>query len=269
MKRMQILLGVSLALFFLVAGLQAQEREKATLQSADETIDGLAGASLKGIPPALMRDAKGVAVIPHVIKAGFLIGGRFGRGVVMARQPNGDWSNPVFISLAGGSIGWQAGVQSTDVILVFKTRDSLNRILDGKDKVTLGADVAVAAGPVGRQAEASTDVELKAEIYSYSRSRGLFAGVSLEGAGLLVDADANAAFYGLRGGRPVDVLALPLSEAVEVRGLKDRLIRMSAPLLAPPAAVILAPGAIAAPPPAPPLYVPPPDTPPPPLAPPR
>jgi lipid-binding SYLF domain-containing protein len=232
MKRMQTLIGVSLVVFTLAGPpLQAQEREQATLRNADETVDGLANVSIKGIPPALMQDAKGVAIIPRVIKAGFLIGGRFGRGVVMARQPNGDWSNPVFISLAGGGIGWQVGVQSTDVILVFKTRDSLNRILEGKDKVTLGADIGVAAGPVGRQAEASTDGQLKAEIYSYSRSRGLFAGVSLEGSGLLVDADANAAFYGLRGGRPADVLALPGSEAAEVRGLKDRLIRMAAPPL--------------------------------------
>jgi lipid-binding SYLF domain-containing protein len=241
MKRMQTVLGVTLTLLFLAGGVRAQEREQATLKNADETIDGLAGASFKGIPPALMRDAQGVAVIPHVIKAGFLIGGRFGRGVVMARQPNGDWSNPVFISLAGGGIGWQAGIQSTDVILVFKTREGVRRLLEGKDKVTLGADVGVAAGPVGRQAEASTDGQLKAEIYSYSRSRGLFAGVSLEGAGLLVDGDANAAFYGLRGGRPADVLALPASEAVEVRGLKNRLIALTTPP-APPT-IIVAPAA--------------------------
>jgi lipid-binding SYLF domain-containing protein len=230
MKRMQTLIGVSLMMLPLAgASLQAQERERATLRYADETVDGLANVSIKGIPPALMQDAKGVAIIPRVIKAGFLIGGRFGRGVVMARQPNGDWSNPVFISLAGGGVGFQAGIQSTDVILVFKTREGVNRLLEGKDKVTLGADIGVAAGPVGRQAEASTDGQLKAEIYSYSRSRGLFAGVSLEGAGLLVDADANAAFYGLRGGRPADVLALPGSEAAEVRGLKDRLIRIASP----------------------------------------
>jgi lipid-binding SYLF domain-containing protein len=230
MKRIQTLIGASLMICSLVsAPVQAQERELATLRSADETVDGLGTASFKGIPPSLMHDAQGVAVIPHVIKAGFIIGGRFGRGVVMARQPNGDWSNPVFISLAGGGVGWQVGVQSTDVLLVFKTREGVRRLLEGKDKVTLGADVGVAAGPVGRQAEASTDGQLKAEIYSYSRSRGLFAGVSLEGSGLLVDTEANAAFYGLRGGRPAEVLALPVSEAVEVRGLKDRLLRLAAP----------------------------------------
>jgi lipid-binding SYLF domain-containing protein len=246
MQKITTLMAASLMMWSLAgAPIQAQERELATLRSADETLDGLGGASFKDIPPALMHDAQGVAVIPHVIKAGFFIGGRFGRGVVMARQPNGDWSNPVFISLAGGSVGWQAGVQSTDVILVFKTREGVRRLLEGKDKVTLGADIGVAAGPVGRQAEASTDGQLKAEIYSYSRSRGLFAGVSLEGAGLLVDGDANAAFYGLHSGRPVDVLALPASEAIEVRGLKDRLLRLAAPP-APPA-VIFAPSVEAPP----------------------
>ncbi len=247
MKRILILIGASLMMWSLAASpIQAEERELATLRSADEILDVLGGASFKGIPPALMHDAQGVAVIPHVIKAGFFIGGRFGRGVVMARQPNGDWSNPVFLSMAGGSVGWQAGVQSTDVILVFKTREGVRRLLEGKDKITLGADIGVAAGPVGRQAEASTDGQLKAEIYSYSRSRGLFAGVSLEGAALLVDHETNAAFYGLRGGRPADVLALPASEAVEVRGLKNRLIALAAPV--PPPTVIFAPSPEAAPP---------------------
>ena len=125
MKKISTLIGAALMVCTLAAPLQAQERELATLRHADEAVDALNNVSFKGIPPALMRDAKGVAIIPRVIKAGFLIGGRFGRGVVMARQPNGDWSNPVFISLVGGSLGWQAGVQSTDVILVFKTRSRL------------------------------------------------------------------------------------------------------------------------------------------------
>src|SRR5208337_2824100 len=162
---------------------------------------------LRGLPPAMVHDAQAVAIIPDVIKAGFVIGGRHGRGIVVVRQPDGSWSNPLFVSLTGGSIGWQIGVQSTDVVLVFKTRNSLDRIIKGKGKLTLGADAAVAAGPVGRQAEADTDGQLKAEIYSYSRSRGLFVGLSLEGAGLLVDQDTNESFYRIRGGRAGDVLA--------------------------------------------------------------
>ena len=105
--------------------------------------------------------------------------------------------------MTGGSVGWQIGAQSTDIILVFKSRKGVYNIMKGK--FTLGADAAVAAGPVGRQAEAATDIELKAEIYSYSRSRGLFAGISLEGAGLQIDDDANAAFYSEKVARSNDI----------------------------------------------------------------
>ncbi len=215
------------------APLWAGDREHRTIESASDATAALADAPLRCIPPALMRDAAGVAVIPHVVKVGFLFDGRFGRGVVLARQPDGTWSNPIFLTLAGGGVGWQAGVESTDVILVFKTRESLRRLMEGKDKVTLGADVAVAAGPVGRQAEAATDAQLKAEIFSYSRSRGLFLGASLEGAALLIDHRANEDFYNLRDGRPADVLALPASEAGEVFRLKDRLMELAG---TPPAA---------------------------------
>jgi lipid-binding SYLF domain-containing protein len=179
-----------------------------------------------------------VAILPDVVKAGFVVGGRYGRGVILLRQPDGSWSNPVFITLAGGGIGWQVGVQSTDLVLVFKTSNSLDRILKGKGKLTLGADVAVAAGPVGRQAEAATDAMLRAEIYSYSRSRGLFAGVSVEGAGLLVDCEANEAFYGLRGGRPDDILHLVLNPPIAaVECLKAELSRLSMPA-APPVIIM-------------------------------
>ena len=148
----------------------------------------------KGIPPELLANAYGIAIVPSVIKVGFILGGRYGTGVLVVRDGGGHWSNPCFISLAGGSLGWQIGAQSTDVILVFKTRRSVDGIIKGK--FTLGADAAVAAGPVGRRVEGATDVTLKAEIYSYSRSRGLFAGVSLEGSALQIDKKANAAFYG-------------------------------------------------------------------------
>lgn len=172
----------------------AQGHVAGTLWSASEVLEAMQALPLKCIPPALMNDAQGIAIIPGVIKGGFVIGGRYGQGVVLGRNPDGTWSNPVFVTLAGGSIGWQVGVQSTDIILVFKTRKSLERLLQGKGKVTLGVDAAVAAGPAGRQVEAGTDAQLSAEIYSYSRSRGLFVGVSLEGAGITNDADANRIF---------------------------------------------------------------------------
>lgn len=151
------------------------------------------------IPRELLRDAEAVAVIPDVVKAGFVIGGRHGRGLIAVRGADGAFSNPSFVRLTGGSVGFQAGVQSTDVILVFRTRRGVDGVVNGK--FTLGADAAVAAGPVGRNAAMATDALLKAEIYSYSRSRGLFAGVALDGAVLAIDHDANARAYG-RGVTP-------------------------------------------------------------------
>jgi lipid-binding SYLF domain-containing protein len=208
MSRLWIPLGASLLLLLTDRPLSAGSHELRTVESAAEVLRAFSDIPLKSIPPSLMREAKGVAIIPHVVKAGFVVGGRFGRGVIVVRQPDGTWSHPLFVALAGGSIGSQIGVQATDLILIFKTGPGLDRIVRGQGKLTLGGDVAVAAGPVGRQAEADTDALLRAEIYSYSRSRGLFAGISLEGAALLIDGPANAAFYGLRDGRPVDVLAL-------------------------------------------------------------
>jgi lipid-binding SYLF domain-containing protein len=176
----------------------------------------------------MMADARGVAIIPSVIKAGFLFGGRFGRGVVVPRLPDGTWGEPVFVSLAGGGFGFQAGVQSTDVVLVFKSEHGLGRVLRGGDKLTLGGDLAVAAGPVGRHAAAATDGQLRAEIYSYSRSRGLFAGVSLEGAALMADPEATEVFRAHRGPE----------EAAAVQALKGWLSRLSGP---PPAVVVPGP----------------------------
>ena len=131
-----------------------------------------------------------------MIKAGFLIGGRGGHGLIATRDRNGAWSGVTFVDLGGASFGLQAGVESTDVVLVFKTRNSLDRVLSGRGKLKkrLGVDAAIAAGPVGRQAEAGTDARLRAEIVSYSRSRGLFAGVALDGAAIVYDRRTNAEY---------------------------------------------------------------------------
>jgi lipid-binding SYLF domain-containing protein len=172
----------------------AGNKETAIVEESSEVVDALAAIPLKGIPPALLKDAQGVAIFPGVIKASFIIGGRYGRGVFLVREMGNSWGPPLFLTITGGSLGFQAGAQSTDLILLFKTKPSVERILKGKDKITLGADLAVAAGPVGRQAEAATDVQLRAEIYSYSRTRGLFAGLALEGAGLHVDSAATEAY---------------------------------------------------------------------------
>jgi lipid-binding SYLF domain-containing protein len=194
------------AALMLLSPLQAGAANKGTSKVNDsiDVLEQIMSIPEKGIPPALLRNAHGIAIIPGVIKAGFIIGGKHGTGIVVVRE-NGEWSNPAFVSITGGSVGWQIGAESTDVILVFKTRRGIDSML--KSKFTLGADAAVAAGPVGRQAGAGTDVQLKAEIYSYSRSRGLFAGISLEGASLQVDDEADDAFYGQDGLRARDILS--------------------------------------------------------------
>jgi lipid-binding SYLF domain-containing protein len=149
----------------------------------------------EGLPEALLRNAHGIAIIPGVIKGAYGIGGQYGKGVLLVQESWG-WSNPSFITLAGGSFGWQIGLQKSDVVLVFKSRKSIEDIAEGK--ITLGADASVTAGPVGRGAEASTDLDLEAEIYSYSKSKGLFAGVALKGGVIQIDGKANEAFYGDR-----------------------------------------------------------------------
>ncbi len=165
-----------------------------TLKDAVVVLDELAKIPAKSIPATLLADAQGVAVIPKVIKVGLVAGVRGGHGVVLAKDKDGNWGDPTFIDLTGGSVGFQIGVESTDVVLVFRRRESLDRILAGKGKLTLGADASVAAGPVGRTAAAATDAKLEAEIISYSRARGLFAGVSLSGAGVVYDPAPNAKF---------------------------------------------------------------------------
>jgi lipid-binding SYLF domain-containing protein len=172
----------------------AGEQEQQRAENAVRVLKEVMQAPDKAIPHDLLREAHAIAVIPDVIKAGFVVGGRHGEGLIAVKTRDGTWSNPSFISLTGGSIGFQAGVSSTDVILVFRTQRGVDSIVHGK--FTLGADASAAAGPVGRSAAASTDAQLKAEIYSYSRSRGLFAGASLDGTALTIDNKANQDVYG-------------------------------------------------------------------------
>jgi lipid-binding SYLF domain-containing protein len=183
----------------------AASEETNRVESATEVVSKIMEIPESAIPPALLADAQGIAVIPGVIKVGLVLGGQYGRGVLVVRGKGGAWSNPVFITLMSGSIGWQIGAESTDFVVVFKTPRSVEGIMKGK--YTLGADAGVAAGPVGRLAKASTDIELKAEIYSYSRSRGLFAGISLEGSSMQVDDKSNAAYYEKGAVQPSDIIS--------------------------------------------------------------
>lgn len=172
----------------------AGETELKRAENAVRVLNEIMQAPDKAVPQDLLQSAHAIAVIPDVIKAGFVIGGRRGEGVISVKTRDGTWSNPSFVNLTGGSVGFQAGVSSTDVILVFRTQRGVDSIVHGK--FTLGADASAAAGPVGRTAQASTDAQLRAEIYSYSRARGLFAGVALDGSVLSIAHKSNQSVYG-------------------------------------------------------------------------
>jgi lipid-binding SYLF domain-containing protein len=170
----------------------AQTAEDARLVTATQVLEELHATPDQNVPTWLLDRAYGVAVVPNVIKGAFIFGGRHGNGVLVSRDQAGRYSNPVFISLTGGSWGLQIGAQSADVVLVFATQRSLENFSRGQ--FTLGATASVAAGPLGRTGEALAGKE--AEIYSYSRARGLFAGVALDGTALVFDRGANRDFYG-------------------------------------------------------------------------
>jgi lipid-binding SYLF domain-containing protein len=176
----------------------AGAREEGRLLVATEVLEEIEGMPDQRIPDALLSRAYGIAVIPDVTKVAFIFGGRHGNGVLVVRDNlTAPWSNPVFVSLTGGSWGFQAGAQSSDIVLVFTTKAGIEGIAGGK--ITLGADASVATGPVGRQGSAATDASFNAEIYSYARTRGLFGGVALDGSVIAIDKSADAAFYGKNG----------------------------------------------------------------------
>jgi lipid-binding SYLF domain-containing protein len=187
------------------ASVLAQAREQGRVLTAAQVLDELRGARDQAIPDRLLERAYGIAVIPDVTKVAWFLGGRRGHGVLVVRDKDGRFCDPVFVTLTGGSFGLQWGVQSTDIVLVFTTPKGIEGINGGK--VTLGADAAVAAGPVGRQASAGTDASFKAEVYSYSRSRGAFIGIALDGGAMNIDDKANAAFYNKPGVVAADIMS--------------------------------------------------------------
>lgn len=147
-----------------------------------------------GIPHDLISNCAGIAIFPDVIKGGFILGANYGRGVLVARdQKTNKWKGPTFLTIGGGSFGWQIGVEAVDFVMVIMNERGIRAFLS--NNLTLGADLSVAAGPIGRRLEAATDGTLKAEVYSYSRAKGFFAGVSLQGVYIYNDYDANQAFY--------------------------------------------------------------------------
>jgi len=165
------------------------------IRESSTVLHEILDAKDKGIPEDLLEKAQCVGVVPNLKRAGFIVGAKYGKGVVVCREANGrGWSAPSTVRIEGGSVGFQIGAGETDVVFIVMNRRGMDKLLE--DKFTIGADASAMAGPIGRSAEARTDAMMHAEILSYSRSRGIFAGISLEGATLRPDKDDNRALYG-------------------------------------------------------------------------
>jgi lipid-binding SYLF domain-containing protein len=208
-----------------IAGAYARDEDDAVKQSAKaaKVFQEIMGAPDKTIPANVLDKARCIAVFPQVLKAGFIVGGRGGRGVASCRIAGG-WSAPAFFDMKGGSFGLQIGAQATDFVLLFMTDDGMKSLL--KSKFEMGGDASVAAGPVGRQAGAATDLRLNAQILSYSRSKGLFAGLELKGTVISLDDSDMKAVYG-EGARAEDVLTGKKSAPASVQAFPNALSRYS------------------------------------------
>jgi SH3 domain-containing YSC84-like protein 1 len=183
-------------IFFFVSAFtftaKSQDKQQDKIVAATQVLQDFSKMK-ESIPAELLKITEGIIVVPKLINAGFVLAGKRGKGIAMVKLADGSWSNPVFVTITGGSVGFQAGVQSVDLVLIFKSHETLEDI--GKGSFTLGGDISVTAGPVGRNSSASTDYKLEAEVYSYSRSKGLFAGISLAGSAISIDEKANNSFY--------------------------------------------------------------------------
>jgi lipid-binding SYLF domain-containing protein len=211
---MQAIRHVALAALVAVAGLvvpaSAQQNTPATTAASDEAriinesievLQELSRGADQQIPQHLLARAEAIVVIPSLVKGGFIVGAKHGKGVISTYdRTTNTWSNPAFVNMTGGSIGWQIGVETVDLVLLVMNRRGVDELLE--DRFTLGGNVSVAAGPVGREGAAATDAQFSAQILAYSRAKGLFAGATLEGAALHSDDSSNKALYGqdtLRG----------------------------------------------------------------------
>jgi lipid-binding SYLF domain-containing protein len=212
---------VSVAGFGLILPAFASDREDdmGRIQKATKVFEEVMSAPDQGIPHDLLERAKCVAIVPGEEKAAFIFGGTYGKGLAVCRTSNG-WSAPMFLAVGGGSFGFQIGGSFTDVVLLFMNDHALKSLLS--DKFKLGADASVAAGPVGRQASADTDLKLNAEILSYSRSKGAFAGISLTGAVVQADHSGDKAMYGSNATRR-EILDGQVKVPTAARGLETEL----------------------------------------------
>jgi lipid-binding SYLF domain-containing protein len=228
MNTRHILYTLAILFGFTASTCLAAPPPRATTDNAIAVLESLAKTPEKSIPPSMLRDSAAVIIAPDVIKGSFVIGARHGHGVLLMHEKDGSWSNPVFVTVTGGSVGLQVGLESTDLFLVVRNARSLERIVRGGGKLTLGADASIAAGPFGREAAAATDAQLKAEILTYSRSRGVFAGVSLDGSTLLVDREANARYYSRSGVKVGEILGnVSITIPESAVNLRTKLSRMT------------------------------------------
>ena len=226
MKKVMILLAM-LSLGTLCWAGSAREDATDRLDNATNVLHEIMGMSDNGIPEEVLEHAKCVAVVPHMVKAGFVFGGKGGKGVATCRTANG-WSAPAFITISGGSWGLQIGVETVDLVMIIQNEKGMQKLLSSNFQI--GADASAAAGPVGRHASAGTDWKLDTEILTYSRAKGAFAGLTLEGASIRQDDDSRHAIYGrkvttralLLGKVPAPTAARPFLAAI--RGAKAQAI---------------------------------------------
>src|SRR5215475_13458949 len=189
-------LAVVFALTIPVTARQSNEHSTEAERAADavKVLSEIMSIPESSIPQELMARADGIAVIPHVVKGAFGVGGQWGKGLMSQRREDGNWSAPAYVEIGGGGFGLQIGVEASDIVLVVTDEEGIRGILKGK--VKLGADASATAGPVGRNAEVDTDVLLRSAVFAYSRSKGLFAGISLDGSVIDMDDNANRKIYG-------------------------------------------------------------------------
>jgi lipid-binding SYLF domain-containing protein len=221
MKKLKFLILPLLlcSLFVLASATIDESRETERIHKATNVLKDF-GKMEESIPHDLITDCKGIIIVPDLLNAGFVVGGKRGRGIALVKLDDGTWSDPVFVTLTGGSFGFQIGVQSVDLVLIFRHKGVLTKVKNGD--FTIGGDASAAAGPVGRNTTASTDYKLQAEVYSYSRSRGLFAGISINGSDLAIDKTANANYYG-NSMTSRDIFETATSNTEAVKMLKESL----------------------------------------------
>ncbi len=227
MRATTIMLIVLIIASFSIAATEPSEKSDQTkrVEGATAVLKELSGMS-EGPPRSLLEKAAGVVVIPGMLKAGLGIGGQHGSGLLSIKNPDGSWTEPVFVKMTGGSIGFQIGASSTDLVLFFMREKNIRDVLNGE--FTLGGSATVAAGPVGRSGSADTSAKLDAEIYSYSRSRGAFAGVSLDGSKLYVDKSGNHSFYG-ESATPESIVAMTAAADSPTGAFRTELAQLTKP----------------------------------------